>query len=206
MGYMLEFYSLPWAGLGAALGSGDAGLLQRARELQRSQMEDVAADLPAGREWEGALEDLIGGDLGRRLRGRDALGQGEPEEASQAAAVAMAALVRALGERLGGLSHRTRGGDVFREDFLGGQAQTALHPPVDLRLLTQRPLFGLVHSGYPSWGGLAAAEARAIVTGTPEPDDLPDLEDPDASSWLFALWEMLASAGDRERDLVTLYL
>jgi hypothetical protein len=75
---------------------------------------------------------------------------------------------------------------------------------VDLELLLQRPLFGLLLPAYPSWGGLKKSELASLLKGR-EPTDAFESGDPDFEDWFYLLEAALREAGALDTDLVTLY-
>lgn len=207
MGYVLEFFSCDWEEIRRVLGSGDQRLLATILEDCKKQL--LGNDETTDREsphWASELRALILGARGRELaaRGPDEPAGAASEEVSSAMAVAMVAILRAQGTPLGAIRHRSRGGVYFREVFLIEEAAPALRSPVDLRLLLDRPLFGIAHSAFPSWGGLKKAELNRIVAERTE-DDLPRLADPTFAGWLFDLWDLLTAAAGSRKDLVTVY-
>lgn len=206
MGYVLEFFSLDWDEIQRVLGCGDQRLLTAISEdYKKRLLGNEAMSDHESPEWAAELRNLILGARGRDLaaRGPEPIGAAS-EEVSSAMAVAMVAILRTRGTPLGAIRHRSRGGVYFREVFLIEEAAPALRSPVDLRLLLERPLFGIVHSAFPSWGGLKKAELNRIVAGRTE-DDLPRLADPTFAGWLFDLWDLLTVAAGSGKDLVTVY-
>ena len=201
MGYLLEFHALDWARLAAVIGSGD----EAACAAILAAEPRVFVGSP-GVNWKGALRDLVLGMRGEEIAGRGLDMAGLPgEEASPEEAMAMVAMVRALGEPVGEVIRTTRGGAKFRmmfeQDF-----QPAVFPRMDLlRPLLGRPFFGLSQRDFPFWGGLRKADVAALLGGR-SPENLPPIGDPDYQAWLFRLCEVLSDAKDFGKDLVTLYL
>ena len=165
MGYSIELYGLDWQKLGRVFGSGDRELYEAVVQKEGPRLS-VASDAELKAAWERALGELLLGDLGRELAalGADAKARA-PQEASDATALAVAAVIRNQGEPIGDLRHSSVSGQYFRETFLAHDAPRALNTSVDLLLLVSRPLFGLTHSGFPSWGGLRQSEVRAALGG-----------------------------------------
>ncbi|MBI4278789.1 MAG: hypothetical protein HY660_10060 [Armatimonadetes bacterium] len=206
MGYAVEFYSLDWANLQRVFGSGDHRLLDRIRAQWEAALITAHAEEIEQVEWRGALWELLIGPRGKQLAARGPEPRaGKPEEVSAAAALAMAAIVRAEGTYAGSMRHRSKGGQYFRETFLARQARDALASQTDLDLILARPLFGMTYDGYPSWGGLTKAEIGTLLGGR-RWEDLPRLADPDPAAWLLELWNALAAVDASGFDLVTLYM
>jgi hypothetical protein len=119
--------------------------------------------------------------------------------------LALVAVVRTLGTRLGEIMHTTRGGPRFREMFDPAKSGFQLSARVDLRHLLERRLLGLDLAGYPGWGGLDAAELASAAQDL-QVDPVAVTPDPDYQQWLFDLQRLIVDAQDLQKDLVTLYL
>jgi hypothetical protein len=131
------------------------------------------------------------------------LGEGVVE-ATPTVSQAFVSLLTALGSPLGQITHSSVGGDRYRRRFLGLEAPSALKTDVDLMSLTGRPLFGLFHGDFPSWGALSVEEVQRVVADRTA-EDLPYLEDSQSAVWLFNLWDMLAAAAESREDVVAVY-
>lgn len=224
MSFILEFYSLSWDTLKSAL-------VQRKPELIRA----VEA-----RQWERLLDDtdLAQNDDdkgGGTLRGEalfanafDEIAEAmarqlppghEPPDVGDDAALLFAAIVRQLGKPVGMISHhasvvRDKDGEFpldFRALFLDGVAGTCFK---DHRLgekLAARPLFGLFHLDFLSWGGLSQREIGDLLGRYARPPDIKQDEDwqavaANAEGWLNDIVKALNAAAGAKNDLVTLYL
>jgi len=117
----------------------------------------------------------------------------------------MAGIIRTVGDRVGEMEHVTRSGEFFRDDFLGKEAPAVLRTSVSLGLLVSRPLFGLTHELYPSWGGLTKAEIAAVL-GPFSSENLPETGDSDIDGWLYELVDCLEAVRQSGSDLVSLYI
>lgn len=200
MGYSLQFYSLDWNRLGQLFIPGDSVLVDAIRNSGNTLF---AGNLGSRVDWQGALGRLaLGGDP------RLSLDEGtwvKPSEATPDEALAMAAAVRFLGERIGEVPHSSRGGPKFRQLFAPGVLSPVFGVALPLHDLLQRPLLGLVSTEYPSWGGLKKTEVDKLLQDAAL-DPVPSMGDADYDAWLYELGEALRQAKDARMDLVTLYL
>lgn len=202
MGYSLDLFCLDWQRLGNALGSGDLAMIDRvSRGTGAAFFPDAAR---RGHDCAKALEGLILGDYGKRLRARGVdAAMAEPETVTAEVAIAFCALIETLGQTAGQVIHNSAAGTAFRDRFLF-QAQVVLQSPVDLDRLIQRPLFGIVHEGYPAWGGLSRAEVAQVLSRHPL-EELPEMEDSDQDEWLYGILEALQHSRQAGVDSITLY-
>lgn len=204
MPYILEFYSLDWSELGKALGSGDRELLGRVDLENGGNFFRGPEEAENRLVWRKVVEALVAGRRGKALAARGPQPGGEPEEASDLTALALVGLIRTLGVGIGELEHSTASGPFFREDFFERQAPALLGTRADLTRLLSRPLFGLAHETYPSWGGLAKAEIKAVLDGLGGREP-PAAEDSDVEGWLYDLHQCLLAAHEEGTDIVTVY-
>ena len=164
MSYMLEIYGLDWKALSEIFGSGDKRLVA---QIDREYGEKFYRGSPTAEYersvWRGSLDALICGRPGKALAASGPTGSASAEETTDSTALAMAGIIRTVGDRVGEMEHVTRSGEFFRDDFLGKEAPAVLRTSVSLGLLVSRPLFGLTHELYPSWGGLTKAEIGAVL-------------------------------------------
>ncbi|HMF58085.1 MAG TPA: hypothetical protein VK619_17205 [Pyrinomonadaceae bacterium] len=203
MGYILEFYSLNWSELQSLLRSGDESTIKATLEAsERIFRGEPRADV----DWKGALRDLITGSRGKQLaaRGAEPLGL-MPEEPSPAEALAIVAILRAHFNQTGEIIHTTRGGPKFRHMFNASFKPAIFNSMNLLELLLERPLFGLLSHGYPSWGGLKREEIAKLL-GLRTLDNLPPIRDTDYEVWLYELCQVLLDVQSYQTDLITLYL
>lgn len=200
MGYSLECHVLDHASLKASLGSGDSKLLRRILEAEL-EIFDANPGVP----WRAAMRELIMGERGRQLRQRPVTDDPRPAEILDSSeAMAMVALIRAQGNRIGELVHNSRAGEKFRAVFAPGFTPTPFRHTEQLAKLLHRPICGTAGPIYPDWGGLALAELREMVQHKVAGTDWP--ADPDQHSWLYTLLDIVNDAVEQRRDLVTLYL
>ena len=224
MSFCLEFYSLSWDALKMALA-------QRKPELIRG----VQAE-----QWDRLLDesDLAQNDddeSGHYLRGEsvfvDALEEmaeamarpvpagHDPVDLEDHAALLFAAIVRQLGKPMGTISHqgsvvRDRDGELpidFRVMFLDGVAGSCFKDHALGEKLAARPLFGLFHLEFLSWGGLARREIDDLLRNYAPPAAERSDEEwlaiaDQAQGWLDGLVSALRNAAAAKTDLVTLYL
>jgi len=169
-----------------------------------AQSHSATANGQEQHQWRAALKDLAGGPLGHSLAGNSPLGDGVLA-ATPSISLAFASLLSGLGTPLGAIQHSSTGGDQYRRRFLGLEAPKALAAGVDLQCLTGRPIFGLYHADFPSWGALSAEEVQSVVKDRTA-DDLPYLDDSQMAAWLFELWDFLTAAAGSREELVTVYL
>ena len=204
MGYTLEIYQLGWYDIGKALGGGGRELFDRVvRENEARFFAGAPGDSDEPVIWRKIVEAFVCGRRGEETAGRGPEFPGEEEALSGPAALAVAAIIATIGEPIGRMEHSSAGGEMFRR-FIEEEAFKALQPPFGLGFLLDRPLFGMTHDGFPSWGGLKYREIKDIVSGR-SISDLPDLEDSDLNAWLFELFDLLETAYENESYIVTVY-
>ncbi len=206
MSYMLEMYSLDWKALGEVFGSGNKILVG---QIDKQFGEQFFRGSPTAEHdravWRGALDALIGGRRGQELVASGPQGPGVPEQVTDSTALALAGIIRTVGDRVGEMEHSTSSGDFFRDEFLAREAPAILRTTINLGLLVSRPLFGLEHDLYPSWGGLTKMEIPAVV-GSFSTEKPPEANDSDIEGWLYDLIDSLDAVRQNGADLVTLYL
>jgi len=230
MSYALEFYSLSWDALKAALSERKPALIQTVTEQQWTRLlEDTDIgqhphhSLPARFKHDAGPWDKVGelfehalGEIGGAMARPVATGHAPPDLSDDAALV-MAAFIRQLGKRVGVIAHDAsviHDRDLplrFRQMFLGGVAGACFG---DHRLgdkLAARPLLGLAHLDFLSWGGLTRNELAILVpryalTEAEKQEDEWDEVADYADTWLAALVKSLQAAQSSGSDLVTLYL
>jgi hypothetical protein len=173
-------------------------------EVVRAVLEADPFLSSPGVPWHGALRELVCGVRGRLLALNastvpGAVARGTPQEA-----VAMAALIRLTGSRLGELVHNSRATAKFRSMFDPAFSPSQFVEPELAPRLLERPLGFLASAGYPCWGGLTQAEIVRLMGGHSTPGDAP--ADPDQQEWLHALNDILVDVRERGSDLVTLHL
>jgi hypothetical protein len=235
--FALEFYSLSWAALRSALSQRKPELIAALRDRQWTRLLedcDLGQKTPHGflhaarlalfhrqgeeqGPWEN-VDALIAGGLDEiaEAMSRGTTGR-ELVEVSEGAALVVAAMVRQLGKRLGAIRHdgtarRDRGLPVdFRTMFLDGIAGSCFD---DHRLgenLAARPLFGLMHLDFLSWGSLSRGEIDTLLRKYSLGQEHWQDEEwqaiaPDAETWLEELVTSLRDAAAAKSDLVTLYV
>jgi len=232
--YALEFYNLTWDTLKAALTQPDPKLVRAIIEQKWTRLlEDTDIGQHPHHSLLGVLPERLRHDAGpwdhvEALfeRALAEIGQGiahprppgqEPPDVSDDAALVLAAFVRQLGQPVGAISHD---GSVvhdrdlplrFRAMFLDGVVGSCFGDHQLGEKLAARPLFGLYHLDFLSWGGLSRAELAEIVpryalTQAEKEDDEWDEVADYADTWLDALVAALRAAAAAGTDLVTLYL
>ena len=192
MSYQLSFYALDHARLQAAFGSGDQALVDRI--LVDGDLDDEAQD---------ALRELVLGERGRELAQRPA--GARVERASAVQAVAIAAMVTALGVWVGETSHASGGAGGFLD--LLTDARYAPPQFADHGLawkLIGHPIAGLENPGdFPQWGGLDRPEMTRFVGDAGTVFEPPD--DGDIAEWSADIHRAVRAALAKGRDLVTIY-
>jgi len=232
--YALEFYSLSWDALKAALTGPDPKLI---RAITEQQWTRLLEDTDIGQHPHHSLLGLLPGrprhdagpwdhvdalferalaEIGRAIAHPRPPGQEAPDVSDDAALV-LAAYIRQLGQRVGAISHD---GSVahdrdlplrFRAMFLDGVVGACFGDHQLGEKLAARPLFGLYHLDFLSWGGLSSAELKEIVPryalteAEKEEDEWDEVADY-ADTWLQSLVAALSTAQAAGTDLVTLYL
>ncbi len=202
MGYTVSFFSMNLSNLAMALRGEQRDRLRR-HIIQGAGGKLFASAAGRGLDCEAALADLLGGTLGSALVSRPAQSPAEPQDASDAVAIAFLALIQTLGVPAGELIHNSAAGPMFRDHFLD-QTLPSVLAPFDWYLLVDRPMFGLTHPGYPTWGGLGQQECQTLWQGH-SLDTLPELEDSDEEEWLYSIGEALTVANAHGTGLLTLY-
>jgi hypothetical protein len=232
--YALEFYSLSWDALKAALAQPDPKLIRAITEQRWTRLlEDTDIGQPPHHALFAALPERIRHDagpwdhvdvlferalaeIGQAIAHPRTPGQ-EPPDVSDDAALVLAAFVRQLGKPVGAITHD---GSVahdrdlplrFRAMFLDGVVGSCFGDHQLGEKLAARPLFGLYHLDFLSWGGLSRAELKEIVpryalTEVEKEDDEWDEVADYADTWLDVLVASLRAAQASGTDLVTLYL
>jgi hypothetical protein len=218
--YALEFYSLSWDALKAALMTRKPALMTAIEE----------------RHWDKLLDDTDLGELDDEDDLRhpaaviadafdeiaEAMAQKvppghDPPDISDRAALVFAAVVRELGKPLGSISHdaaASRDRDLplrFRESFLDGVVGSCFNDHGVGESLAARPLFGLFHLDFLSWGGLTQAELQTLLGKYALTDAVKRDEDWQAVAayadrWLADLINGLRAAAGAKSDLVVLNL
>jgi hypothetical protein len=232
MTFALEFYSLSWDVLKTALSRPKPELLQAVEQQQWPRLlEDTDLGegehhlLPFPHDDASPLLQTAARHIHDGFEGiAAAMGQTVPAhqdmpEIDDDAALVFAATVRQLGKPLGAIQHaasvrRDQDGELpidFRAMFLNGVAGSCFGNHQLGENLAARPLFGLVHLDFLSWGGLTQREIDALLANF----GLPDAERQDdewraiagfAEGWLNQLLSALRNAQSAKSDLVTLYL
>jgi hypothetical protein len=128
-------------------------------------------------------------------------------------------MIRHLGKPVGTIQHAAsvihdNDGEVamnFYAMFLDGVAGSAFNDHELGDKLMARPLFGLLHFDFLSWGGLTQAEIAALMpkyalTPAEKQDEEWQAIADHAQGWLDTLVAALGAAAAAKTDLVTLYL
>lgn len=224
MSFSLEFYSLSWDALKSALTQRKPELV---RAVQERQWDKLLSDTDLGRndDDKGGLGmgpeaifadgfDEIAEAMARQLPTR-----GDPPDVGDNAALVTAAVIRHLGKPVGAISHygsvvRDKDGEFpmdFRAMFLDGVAGSCFKDHSLGEKLAARPLFGLFHLDFLSWGGLTRQEIDDLLRNYALPEEEKRDEEwlaiaADAEAWLNELVKSLRNAAAGKTDLVTLYL
>jgi hypothetical protein len=232
MSFALEFYSLSWDALKAALLQRKPGFLQAIESHQWSTLLDDTDLgqpshhlLPYPHDVASPFADAAGPDI---VDGLDEIAEAmaqtlspnrDPPEISDNAALVFAAAVRQLGKPLGKIAHdgsvvRDEDGAFpidFRTLFLNGVAGACFKDYSLGENLAARPFFGLFHLDFLGWGGLTLGEieehlANYALPGTEQRDPEWQAIAGLAEGWSNQLVHALRNAASAKSDLVTLYL
>ncbi|HEX9490177.1 MAG TPA: hypothetical protein VF930_07820 [Stellaceae bacterium] len=224
MSFRLEFYSLSWNTLKSALIQRKPELIRAVQERQWDRLL-TDTDLARNNDDKGGLGmgpeaifadgfDEIADAMAAKLPPR-----GDPPDIGDNAALVIAATIRQLGKPVGAISHRgsvvrDKDGEFpldFRAMFLDGVAGACFKDHELGDKLAARPLFGLFHLDFLSWGGLSQREVGELLGRYALPPDIKQDEDwqavaQNAEAWLNETVKSLKAAAAAKTDLVTLYL
>lgn len=230
MSFALEFYSLSWDVLKAALKERKPEL---ARAIENNQWTRLLKDTDLGQPTHHLLFDepnpLVsrptstiadGFDLIAEAMARKTSPDHDPPDVDDNAAIVFAAIVRELGKPVGAIRHtgsvvQDEDGELpidFHAMFLDGVAGASFQDHALGEKLTARPLFGLFHLDFLSWGGLTQQELAALLGKYAPPSEEEKDDDeylavaPFVEGWLNDLVTALRAAGAAKTDLVTLHL
>jgi hypothetical protein len=224
MSFSLEFYSLSWDALKSALARRKPELIAAIEERQWDRLlndTDLATndDDKGGRSLDGGALFANAFDEIAEAMARQLPPGHEPPDIGDDAALVFAAIVRQLGKPVGMISHsgsvvRDQDGEFpldFRAMFLDGIAGTCFKDHQFGEKLAARPLFGLFHLDFLSWGGLSQGEIGDLLGKYAVPADIKRDEDwqpvaANAEGWLNDVVKALKAAAAAKTDLVTLYL
>jgi hypothetical protein len=204
MPYTLEFYSLNWRAFGQALGSGNRALLDQIVQENGDNFFRGPENQEEHLLWRKILEALICGRRGQALAAQGPAPKRPLEEVSDRMALALVGIIRTLGVGIGEMEHSTASGSFFRDDFFGKEAPALFQSSIDLPQLLNRPLFGLIHGIYPSWGGLKKAEIHLLIENMAN-HKIPPVDDSDVEAWLYELYYFVRAAYEEGTDIVTVY-
>lgn len=226
MSFTFEFYSLSWDTLKAALSQRKPELIRAVQELQ---WDRLAADTDLARNNDDTGADgLLLKDETVFADGLDEIAEAmaqkippghEPPDIGDDAALVVAAVVRQLGKPVGAIRHagsvaRDQDGEIpmdFRAMFLDGVAGSCFKDHGLGEKLAARPLFGLFHLDFLSWGGLTLQEINDLLPKYALPEEEKRDEEwqaiaDQAEGWLNELVKSLRAAAAAKTDLVTLHL
>jgi hypothetical protein len=230
MSFALEFYGISWDALKAAMAQRKPNLAQAVEEQQWSRLLN---DTDLGQPTHHFLHDqanplalepgpaiLDGFDEIAEIMRHKPASDHEPPEVNDNAALVFAALVRQLGKPIGAIRHdgsvvRDQKGELpldFRAMFLDGVAGSCFKDPTLGERLVARPLFGIFHLDFLSWGGLTQSEIAGLLAKFAPPNDQEKQDEdwrgiaPYAEGWLTDLVTALRAAAAAKTDLVTLHL
>jgi hypothetical protein len=223
MSYALEFYTLSWDALKAALTERKPELIARIQDRQWDKLIESDGLGEAGDRQERASlrsADLVFADaldeIAETMK-RAPTPDRDPPELGDRAALVFAAFVRELGTHVGSITHdasQAREPEldvVFRGTFLDGVAGGCFGDHQLGEKLAARPVLGLFHIDFLGWGGLSAQELQALLAKYALTDAVKRDQDWSdcrgyAETWLAVLLQSLRAAAAAKRDLVTLYL
>jgi hypothetical protein len=230
MSFALEFYSLSWDTLKTALTQRKPEFLRAIEDEQWSRLlEDTDLGQPTHHLFSDETNPLSGNAAPAIADGLDEIAEAmaqkvparhDPPEISDKAALVFAAMVRQLGKRVGAIRHdgsvvRDEDGELpmdFHAMFLDGVAGSCFRDHTLGESLSARPLLGLYHLDFLSWGGLTQQELSELLPKYALPSD-EEKQDEEwqaiatyAEGWLTDLVNSLRGAAAAKADLVTLYL
>jgi hypothetical protein len=230
MSFALEFYSLSWDALKTALTQRKPEILSA---LEERQWPCLLQDTDLGQPTHHLLWDEanpFSGNAGPIIaEGLDEIAEAmaqkappdhDPPEVSDEAALVFAAMVRQLGKPVGAIRHIASA--VSDEDgelpidlhalFFDGVAGSCFRDHTLGESLCARPLLGLFHLDFLSWGGLTQQEIAVLLPKYAAPDNA-ERQDEEyiavaayAEGWLSELVNALRASAASKTDLVTLHL
>jgi hypothetical protein len=230
MSFVLEFYSLSWDVLKAAVKERKPEL---ARAIENKQWSRLLHDTDLGQPTHHLLFDepnpylsrptstiADGFDLIAEAMAQKTSPDHDPPDVDDHAALVFAAIVRELGTPVGAIRHagsvvQDEDGELpidFHAMFLDGVAGASFQDHALGEKLTARPMFGLFHLDLLSWGGLTRQELAALLAkyAPPSEEEKDDDEyiavEPFIEAWLNDLLAALRAADTAKTDLVTLHL
>ncbi len=230
MSFALEFYSLSWDALKSALTQRKPDLLLAIEDQQWSRLlEDTDLGQPTHHFLRDEANPLSRNAAPVIADGLDEIDEAmaqkvppghDPPEIGDDAALVFAAMVRQLGKPLGAIRHdgsvaRDEGGELpmdFHAMFLDGVAGASFQDHTLGESLSARPLFGLFHLDFLSWGGLTQREIAELLPKYAPPSAAEKQDEeyravaPYAEGWLNDLVTALRAAAAAKTDLVTLHL
>ena len=230
MSFALEFYSLSWDTLKTALTQRKPELLRAIEEEQWSRLlDDTDLGQPTHHLFSDEANPLSGHAGPAIADGLDEIAEAmaqkvppghDPPEISDNAALVFAAIVRQLGKPVGAIRHsgsvvRDNDGELpmdFHAMFLDGVAGSCFRDHTLGESLSARPLFGLNHLDFLSWGGLVQREINELLPKYAPPSDEEKQDEewqaiaPYAEGWLRDLVNALRAAAAAKTDVVTLHL
>jgi len=225
MSFSLEFYSLNWEDLRKALSSPDPQLLQAVKTQQWNRIlaEDDLGEQPhfigshldddndrRREDVDGVFRNALAeiADVMSRATAPDHI----PPDISDDAALVVAAFIAQLGKPMGVVRHDVVDQEEsqlrfnFREVFLDGYVGVCFKEPRLGEYLAARPLFGLYHLSFVSWGGLSQKEMNDLlatyspVEATGDWDEIAGF----AKDWISALVKALQHTAASGSELVTI--
>jgi hypothetical protein len=230
MTFALEFYSLSWDALKAALSQRKPELLSAIEDQQWSRLlqdtdlgqptHHLFSDEPSSFADNAGPAIADGLDEIAEAMARKVAPDHDPPDVSDNAALVFAAIIRQLGKPLGAIRHtgsvvQDEDGELpidFHAMFLDGVVGESFKDHSVGEKLSARPLFGLFHLDFLSWGGLTQKEIGELLPKYAPPTDEEKDDDeyiavePFAEGWLNDLVSALHAASAAKSDLVTLQL
>lgn len=230
MSFALEFYSLSWDALKTALTQRKPELLSALEDRQWPRLlQDTDLGQPAHHLlWDEA--NPFSGNAGPTIAdGLDEIAERmaqkappdhDPPEVGDEAALVFAAMVRQLGKPVGAIRHigsaaSDEDGELpidLHASFFDGVAGSCFQDHTLGDSLSARPLLGLFHLDFLSWGGLTQQEIAVLLPKYAAPSNAKK-QDEDyiavaayAERWLSELVNALRATAAAKTDLVTLHL
>lgn len=154
--------------------------------------------------WSEIVRSFSGGPLGQNFADQPLFDVAVGFPVSATKALVFSAVLRHFGSVVATVSHSSAAAEVFSTEPFDALRRMGILGDLDPLVFLSRPLFRHYAPAKPSWGGLTAAELKALDHDRLR-DAVADTGDSDVDSWVNAILNGLEEAVLRGTDLVTLY-